>query len=248
VNQSKVALVVGISAYPKGGRIGSLKYASKDAELMRDVLKSQGYEVRFLGDSEAIGKIIENNLRDLSQAAVAPDGTLLFFFAGHGYNYQGTNYLAPFELTADDLAKGLPIQAVESLLLASKAKRKVMFVDACRNKVEPGSRAVSLRSFENLQTSEGIRELYSTKMGRLSYEYDPLGHGVFTYFLAKGIAGEAAADDGLVTFRDLADFVTVRVQAYTIPNGTEVQVPFEGAGGESNETSSWACGQLGAQG
>ena len=190
--QLKVALVVGISAYPKGSGISQLKYATRDSEVLAEALKSLGYLVRVLKDSDATGPLIRRTLRELSDA-VLPESTLLFFFAGHGYSNKGINYLATFELTADDLdGGGLPVKQVESLLLASKAKRKLMFVDACRNEPSQGGRSVSLRSFEGLQGSEGIRELYSTKAGAMSYESDDLGQGIFTYYLAKGIKGEAA--------------------------------------------------------
>jgi hypothetical protein len=164
---------------------------------------------------------------------VAPDeGTFLFFFGGHGYTYKGTNYLATFGVSADDLdGEGLAVKDVEQLLLDSKAKRKLLFVDACRNDPGQAARAAGQRSFEKLQAAEGLRVLYSTKEGRVSYEDDVLRQGIFSYYVAKGLAGEAAGKDGLVTFRDLADYVTDEMRAYTVPHG-QVQIPFES--GESS--------------
>jgi formylglycine-generating enzyme required for sulfatase activity len=78
-----------------------------------------------------------------------------------------------------------------------------------------------------------MRVLFSTKEGRVSFEDDTLRQGIFTYFLAKGLGGDAAEADGLVTFRDLADYVTDRMRAYTVERG-QVQIPFEAAGEESS--------------
>ena len=188
--------------------------------MLSEVLKSNGYLVRLLKDSDATGPLIRRALRQLSDVLPPDQGTLLFFFAGHGYSYKHSNYLATFELTADDLESGgLPITQVELLIQQTRAKRKIMFIDACRNEPGQGSRSMNLRSFENLQSSEGIRELYSTRAGRVSYESGVLHQGIFTYFLAKGLAGEGAGPDGLVTFRDLTQYVTNQMRAYTVEKG-----------------------------
>jgi formylglycine-generating enzyme required for sulfatase activity len=230
--QVKVALVVGISAYPQGSGLSSLKYAARDAEVLGATLKSQGYLVRQLTESDATRAMIRRTLRELSDAVLPNEGTILFFFGGHGFNYKGTNYLATFGVTADDLdGEGLPVKDVEELLLATKAKRKLLFVDACRNDPVQAARSTGQRSFEKLQAAEGIRVLFSTKQGHVSFEDEALRQGVFTYFLAKGLQGEAAGADGLVTFRDLADYVTDRMRAYTLERG-QLQIPFEA--GESS--------------
>ncbi len=230
--QVKVALVVGVSVYPQGSGLSSLKYAARDADVLGAALKSQGYLVRKLVDSDATRAVIRRTLRELSDVVSPNEGTLLFFFGGHGYTYKGTNYLATFGVTADDLdGEGLAVKDVEALLRASKAKRKLLFVDACRNDPGQAARSAGQRSFETLQASEGIRVLFSTKEGRVSFEDDTLQQGVFTYFLVKGLEGEAAGTDGLVTFRDLSDYLTDRMRAYTVERG-QVQIPFEA--GESS--------------
>ena len=230
--QVKVALVVGISVYPQGSGLSSLKYAARDADVLGAALKSQGYLVRKLVDSDATRAVIRRTLRELSDVVSPDEGTFLFFFGGHGYTYKGTNYLATFGSTAADLdGEGLAVADVETLLRASKAKRKLLFVDACRSAPEQGARASGQRTFDKLQASEGIRVLFSTKEGRVSFEDDALRQGVFTYFLVKGLEGEAAGTDGLVTFRDLADYLTDRMRAYTVERG-QVQIPFEA--GESS--------------
>lgn len=243
--QVKVALVVGISAYPQGSGLSSLKYAARDAEVLGGALKSQGYLVRQLTESDATRAVIRRSLRELAEVVSPNEGTILFFFGGHGFTYKETNYLATFGVTADDLdGEGLAVKDVEELLRASKAKRKLLFIDACRNDPGQAARSTGQRSFEKLQAAEGMRVLFSTKEGRVSFEDDALRQGVFTYFLAKGLAGEAAGADGLVTFRDLSDYVTDRMRAYTVERG-QVQVPFEA--GESNGDFLLSAGSSGVR-
>ena len=101
--------------------------------------------------------------------AVEPDqGTFLFFFGGHGFAAKGQNYLATYGVNADDLeGDGLAIAVVESLLASSKAKRKLVFIDACRNSPGNGTRAIEQRSFAKLNAAEGLKVLFSTKEGHV---------------------------------------------------------------------------------
>jgi hypothetical protein len=54
---------------------------------------------------------------------------------------------------------------------------------------------------------------------------------LFSYYLVNGLRGEAARDDELISFRDLADYVTDGVQGRSLQQG-HVQVPYEA--GESS--------------
>jgi hypothetical protein len=72
--QVKVALVVGISAYPQGSGLSSLKYAARDAEVLGATLKSQGYLVRQLTESDATRETgMANSIRS---PGTAPNGDL----------------------------------------------------------------------------------------------------------------------------------------------------------------------------
>src|SRR5271166_6052664 len=85
--QVKVALVVGISTYPRGSGLSSLKYAARDAEVLGTTLKAQGYLVPQLVDSDATRAVIRQTLRELSDVISPDEGTFLFFFGGHGFTY-----------------------------------------------------------------------------------------------------------------------------------------------------------------
>ncbi len=230
--QAKVALLIGIGQYAPASGMSSLKYAVRDVEVLAGVLESQGYAVRKLVDSQATRSMVRKSIRELSDVVQPSQGTLLVFFGGHGFTKNGINYLATFGVTADDLeGEGLPVRDIELLLRTNKARQKILLIDACRNEPESVTRSVGARSFKKLASAEGVKVLYSTREGRVSFEDDTLKQGVFSHFLGKGLAGEAAGADGLVTFRDLTDFVADRMTAYGMKHG-KVQVPFES--GESS--------------
>jgi formylglycine-generating enzyme required for sulfatase activity len=227
--QVKVAVLAGVGQYPSLSGLSRLRYPAHDVELLQATLSAQGYTIVSLKEQDATRGSIEQALANAAELADRGQGTVLFFFSGHGFADKGDNYLATFEATSRDLAgTGLAVKKVEALLKVTGAPRQVMFVDACRN--EPG-KAAGARTFDRFRASAGLRELLSTKEGRISYEDDQLGSGVFTHFLVRGLRGEAAGQDGLITFRDLADYVTDGVSKFGFQRG-QLQVPYEA--GESS--------------
>ena len=229
--QVKVALLVGVGSYSPASGLSRLKYPPRDVATLAAELEKQGYLVRKLIDSDATRGVVRRTLHELSDAVDSDRGTFLFYFSGHGFAQKGTNYLATFGATADDLQdEGLPIGDVEAILKASHARQAMMFIDACRNDAGSPARAAGARSFASLSASQGLRTLYSTRAGQMSYESDEFQAGVFTHFLVRGLGGEAAGADGLITFRDLADYLTARMREWSAGRGA--QMPYEA--GESS--------------
>jgi hypothetical protein len=227
--QPKIAVLAGVGHYPSRSGLSQLRYPAHDVELLEAELKKHDYKVVALKDSDATRGSIEQALRDAAEMVDRGQGTVLFFFSGHGFADRDTNYLATFEATSGNLAgTGMAVKEVEELLKATGAPRQVVLIDACRN--EPG-KAAGARSFERFEASAGMRELFSTKAGHISYEDDQFSSGVFTHFVVEGLTGEAAGRDGLITFRDLADYVTNAVETFGFERG-HMQVPYEA--GESS--------------
>ena len=91
-------------------------------------------------------------------------------------------------------------------------------------------RSVGVRreGFEPDDGAEGVAVLYSTAAQRLSWEDPQLGHGVFTHYLAEGLEGAAADDDGLVTFDGLRRYVSGKVKRHVLERFDDIQVPYIG--------------------
>jgi Caspase domain len=230
--QVKVALLVGIGAYPPESGLSPLKYPVRDVTLLGSELERQGYLVRRLTDAQASRGIVRRSLAELAGIIDAEQSTFLFYYSGHGFANDGVNYLATYGTAADDLRQdGLAVSDIASILKKSMARRQVMWLDACRNDPGSGARATVQRSFADLSVSEGLKVLYSTRAGSVSYENDGLQQGLFTHFLVRGLRGEAARDDGLITFDDLAEYVVKTVRTFGVQQG-QVQAPF--SAGESS--------------
>lgn len=228
---TNIALLVAIGDYDRSlTGLPPLKYPVPDIMAIAGVLKQEGYEIATLTDRSATAGTIRETFQELTKALDQGEGTFLFYFSGHGFRTGSENYLATFGTTAADLAnQGLSLSDVQKLLLATGAKRRLAFIDACRNDPD-NTRSVTgaaRRSFQELKDSEGLRIMYSTAPGEVSYEDDDLQHGVFSYFLLDGLRGKAAnPSDGLITFDDLLTYVNREMRSYGISK-RRVQKPYQ---------------------
>ncbi|MFN4154625.1 MAG: SUMF1/EgtB/PvdO family nonheme iron enzyme [Paracoccaceae bacterium] len=128
--ERKVALVIGNGAYTD---IPALQNATNDAELIAERLTSIGFEVTLAVDLDR-----RQFVRILSGFRKSLDGatTGLFFYAGHGVQADGSNYLIPTDATLD-AADVLSLEAINldriTEILNETTKTALIFLDACRN-------------------------------------------------------------------------------------------------------------------
>jgi uncharacterized caspase-like protein len=173
--ERRIALVIGNSTYE---RVPRLANPVNDAAAMADMLKHAGFDVVQL---KLDLKFIEMRraLRQFSEEAGDADIAIIYF-AGHGIEIKGTNYLIPVdavlerEIDADDEAISL-----DRLLAFIEPARQLRFVilDACRD--NPFG--------QNLK-----RALASRGIDRGLAKVEPMSPNTLVAFAAK--AGSTAAD------------------------------------------------------
>jgi hypothetical protein len=174
--ERRVALVVGNSAY---SHAPALPNPRNDAEDVAGILGRLGFEV-VLGVDQSSGELIKTLQRFSNQLQNADVG--LFFYAGHGVQVNGVNYLIPIdaEINAQhDLQFGTVKLDFVLELMERETKTNLIFLDACRN--NPLAR--------NLVRSMGTRAV--TEGGGLA----PVASGVGT-FLAYATQPNNVAADG----------------------------------------------------
>ncbi len=220
---NQAAIVVGVEDYDErltGFR--QLDYSADDAQLIGSALRSIGYsaqQIDILTDTKASKSVVLNRIRQRAKA-LGKDGTLLFFFSGHGLGRDDENYLATYGAVANDLVRdGLAVRDVVAAIHESGVRRAVLLLDACRNDPTPGSKSANA-GFAAVNAGEGIQILLSTGRGEVSWEHSELQHGVFSYFLANGLRG------GLLEFSQLADYVKREVVDWTVSRKVQTQKPF----------------------
>ena len=192
--EKRVALVVGNNDYKN---VPKLQKAVNDARTMGDTLKQLGFSVM----------VAENQTRQaFSQtllafdAAVEPGDTAFFFYAGHGFEIAGQNFLLPTDVPAategqEELVRDASILAdrIIERLQNKKARTAILVFDACRNNPfeRSGTRAVAGGGglAPMTQLPEGVFSVFSagprqTALDRLSNN-DDNPNSVFTRTFAK---------------------------------------------------------------
>jgi formylglycine-generating enzyme required for sulfatase activity len=189
-SSSRYALVIGNSNYSD---LGSLKNPENDAKDMAATLGSIGFTVKLLLDADLIlmETEVERLKTNLSQRA---DSIGFFYYAGHGVQSQGSNYLIPADariLGENYLrVKALALQTVLDNLNDSRNALNIVVLDACRDNpyswARSGTRGLSIVGTQ----PSGSIVVYATSAG--STAQDGAGkNGVFTAELLKhlGVPG-----------------------------------------------------------
>ncbi len=125
----RVALVIGNSDY---STLPSLPNALQDAKLIAHSLRKLNFEVNLLLNSSRVG--LEAALHRFAQVSDGSDLALIFY-AGHGLQIDGQNYLIPIDANFDnmsalDFENTSLSRAIRSM---ERAKIRLIFLDACRD-------------------------------------------------------------------------------------------------------------------
>ena len=162
--QERIALVIGNGAY--GGAMGRLANPVNDAQLMSRTLEQVGFAVtvRMDADRKAMNEAINTFGRRLAQAG--QDAVGLFFYAGHGAQANGDNYLIPLGVSVGDeyelQTNGVHAQWVLDRMEDAGNDLNIVVLDACRNlPFRAGSRSLT-RGLAQMRGPSGSLIAYST--------------------------------------------------------------------------------------
>ncbi len=186
--EKRVALVVGNSAYRNVARLDN---PLNDAVLMAETLSSLGFTLvggraQVDLDKQAMDKAIQNFGRQVQGADVA-----LFYYAGHGVQVSGANYLVPVSANptreADVDFQMVDVNLVLRQMRGSGTRLNMVILDACRNNPfgVRGLRA-SNGGLAQMRAPEGTLISYATQPGNVARD-GTNGHSPFTRALASTI-------------------------------------------------------------
>ncbi len=219
------ALVMGISSYKNLPAEHQLRYAERDAEEMYSVLISpEGGNFRAENVHTLIGPkaTLANMRRELEQwlpSVAQEDDRVLVYFAGHGFVSQGRPYLAPYDIALDQIAKtAYPMATLGSVFGKLKAKWKVLLTDSCHSGAVAPDADVQAINRSLMDLSRSLFSLTASRDRERSFESPDWGggHGIFTYYVVRGMEGEADENrDGVVTADELAEYVRRNVREAT---------------------------------
>jgi hypothetical protein len=214
------AVVVGVGRYTA---MPSLKFTDDDAYRVYSFLKSPeggalpDEQIALMIDETATRENILSTMRRQFLRADENDVVLLYF-SGHGLD----GCFLPVDF--DGYHNKLRHEEIKNIFMESKAKHKLCIADACHSGslryglAARGPAPVSVeRYYQAFEDSNGgIALLMSSKAEELSLEDHGLRQGVFTYYLLRGLKGEADTDrNQIVSIREIYKYVTPKVRDYT---------------------------------
>ncbi len=191
----RVALVIGNSAYTHAA---PLKNPENDAREIEKKLKTLGFDV-VMGINlkhRQFARVIGKFKQKLALSDVA-----LFFYAGHGLQLKGRNYLMPVDAQLDD-ETSLDFEAVQLntilRLMERRQRINIVFLDACRNNPiarnlarSMGTRSVSVgRGLAPVESGVGTLIAYATQPGNVALDGNST-NSPFTRSLIKHISTPA---------------------------------------------------------
>jgi len=197
-NKNAYAIVIGVEKYRQ--KLPKADYAENDARVMAEYLtKAMGYPeenvVTLLNDHASnvdLAKYIEKWLPN----NVEPDGTVFVYFSGHGAPNPKTGdaYLVPYDGDPSFIDQtGYSLQRMYDALGKLKAKEIIVALDSCfsgaggRSVIAKGARPLVMNMDKKVFHSDRIAVLSAASGSQISSTYEEKGHGLFTYFLLKGI-------------------------------------------------------------
>jgi len=186
----RVALVIGNDSYQHAT---PLRNARADAEAVATSLQSVGFTVTL--KQEVTLSELKAALRTF-KTQISGGDEVVFYFSGHGVQFDGTNYLVPIDLdpenedqVADD---SVPLQRVLDNLQDQKPAFALAIIDACRDNPFKGTgRSIGGRGLAPVTAANGQMVFYSAGAGQEALDRldkrDSDPNGVFTRVLIKEI-------------------------------------------------------------
>jgi uncharacterized caspase-like protein len=179
---SRLALVIG-NDYD--GESGHLQNPTHDADDMRKTLKQLGFEV--MGDNQQSLEDMNALVREFGDR-LRPGMVGLFYFAGHGMQINGQNYLIPVQsgIQREDEVpfRALAVDQVLAKMSKNKTGLNLMMLDACRDNPFARSFRSTTTGLAKMEAPSGTLISYAAKPGTRSIDGSS-NNGLYTSVLLK---------------------------------------------------------------
>jgi len=185
--EKRIALVIGNSNYQ---HLSKLKNPLNDAKAMKEALEVRGFEVIYKENAtkREMKKLVKAFGYKLSRGGVG-----LYFFAGHGINVEGINYLVGVDSLMDDVDEveyeTLSLNYITKKMKDAHNRLNVVILDACRNNPFGRSGAGGLAP---IGSAKGMYVAYATEAGSIASDGKNGNNGLFTKHLILAMNEEGA--------------------------------------------------------
>ena len=236
-NKNSYAIVIGIENYRQ--KLPKADYATADANTVTEYLtKVMGYSeenvVTLTNDRAALGDFVKYFEKWLPNNA-EKDSTVFVYYSGHGAPNpkSGDAYIVPYDGDPSFIEQtGYSLKRLYENLNKLQAKEIVVALDSCfsgaggRSVIAKGARPLVMNLQNNMILSKNMTVLSASSGDQISSTYDEKGHGLFTYFMLKGIKNENVLNpDGSIKMDDLFGYLKPQVERIARKQYNNEQTP-----------------------
>ncbi len=238
-----VAIIIGIQNYK---RVPKAEFSASDAkEFYEYAVRSLGVrqeKIKILLDEDADDVNIIKAFQNWLPLQVNKDKTDVYvFFSGHGLpSSDGKSlYFLPHGVDKELLSRTAVGQAdVINALASSKPKTVTMFIDACYSgQTRSGdvlvadARPLALKN-ETISLPDNFAILTASANDQISSSSRELKHGIFSFYLMKGMEGEADINkDGKITLGEMHEYLSDKVSRQAMALNRQQTTQLTGDGG-----------------
>ncbi|MBU1056379.1 MAG: caspase family protein [Proteobacteria bacterium] len=223
-DKNAYAIVIGIEQYRQ--QLPKADFAAHDAKIISAYLtKMMGYpeeNVITLINDRALKSDMEKYFGRWLSNNVEKNGRVFIYYSGHGTPDPKTGgaYLVPYDGDPSFIAEtGYSLKRMYDALGKLPAKEIIVALDSCfsgaggRSVLAKGARPLVMNLQSDTVLSRNMTVLSASAGDQISSTYDDKGHGLFTYFLLKGVKGEADLnEDGKIEVEELYSYLKPQVQ------------------------------------
>lgn len=218
-NNDAVAIIIGIQNYK---RLGKADFANQDAQIFYEyahrALGIPSERIKVLTDSDADQAAFLKTFRNWLPLYVNKDKTDVFvFYSGHGLPSQDGKsiYLLPYGVDQDLLDEtAIDQRKINEAIQITKPKSVTMFIDSCYSGVSKNgetllasAKPVVLKNL-NIAYPPEFTIMTASSSNQISSSSPHLQHGIFSFYLMKGMEGNADIDkDGNITFGEMQKYL-----------------------------------------
>ncbi|OGW16033.1 MAG: hypothetical protein A2035_00615 [Nitrospirae bacterium GWA2_42_11] len=233
---AKWGLIIGIENYPN---FPAVDFAEGDALLVKEyfikVLGVPEENIISLLGKDATNARIRGYLKSYIPKNVEKETTLYVYYGGHGLPFPEKDgiepYLVPYDSDTITITEtGYRLRDFYSDIDNMNIKKAFIFLDTCFSGIASrgdkilmaGARPVIIHLENSIFFSGKVISFTSSSGGELSNSYPEKGHGLFTYFLLRGMRGEADIDkNDSISIEELYEYVKGNVNKLSRRKGVE---------------------------
>lgn len=182
--ENRIALVIGNTSY----KHAPLANPKNDATLMADTLELVGFKVTRLLDADQA--TMKRAMIDFGRKLRGSDSVGLFYYAGHGVQVEGENFLIPVgAVIGDELEVSIEAVSVNEFLRTMKrasSRINIVVLDACRNNPYARSFRSNVRGLARVDAPKGTYVAYATSPGAIALD-GKTGHSPYTSALSRAM-------------------------------------------------------------